>query len=273
LAICSQIPCIIFPWAVGGDLWEFWRAEHPRDFLSCLKQIAGLTRALEAIHEVNCRHGDLKPANILYFNEGGSGILKIADLGIARAHTKPTFERADKTSTLASTRAYEGPEASENYISDTARSRRYDCWSMGCIIFEFVVWLLFDFEALESFESHRDPENYEYYRRRFVANPTEPWEMMEVHPKVYTAIDLVRNDERCTGTSLETLVNLVHEKLLKTNYKDRLCAACLHNSVQEIIERAQNDPSYLVKVVEPLPATPSIFSQPVVRPKRKSTSQ
>jgi hypothetical protein len=62
LAICEEVPCIIFPWADGGDLGDYWQRECPKvadEFLWSLRQIVGLTDALKDLHKENCRHGDL----------------------------------------------------------------------------------------------------------------------------------------------------------------------------------------------------------------------
>ena len=65
-AICEngKLYYIIFPWADGGNLREFWKLEDPQDrnpelFLWSLQQMLGLAGALQALHSVNCRHGDL----------------------------------------------------------------------------------------------------------------------------------------------------------------------------------------------------------------------
>ncbi|OCK75233.1 kinase-like protein, partial [Lepidopterella palustris CBS 459.81] len=273
LAICDQIRCIIFPWADGGDLGDFWQgklATAPGDFLWSLRQITGLAHALENLHHVNIRHGDLKPANILYFTNNGDGILKIADFGISRAHRDATFFRKEKTITSASTKAYEGPEVNNK----TKISRRYDCWSMGCIILEFVVWLLYGYDALDSFYVARKPENHSYYLNKSGSVPETARlsEKAEVNPKVYSAMKFLLADQRCGGTALEELVTLVRENLLQIEWEDRLCAACLHENLRMILTHAENEPSYLVNVVDP-PDIPEIFSQPTSDPALNSTMQ
>jgi serine/threonine protein kinase len=261
LAICEEVPCIIFPWADGGDLGEYWQREPPKtpdEFLWSLRQMVGLVDALKDLHKGNCRHGDLKPANILYFTENGVGILKIADVGVSRVHDQVTALRKGMTTTSASTRVYEGPEVNANM----PRSRRYDCWSMGCIILEFVLWLLYDFKAIESFLSVRLPKWYGYYRLVTNGPNNELLGNTEVHPEVYKAMDFLREDPRSVGTALEALVNLVDKKLLRINPEHRLEAVDLHQGLQVILRDAENDSSYLVKADQPAPPVPLIFSQP-----------
>ena len=272
LAICDLVPCIIFPWADGGDLAQFWKRDflkRPDDFLWSLEQMVGLAHALELLHEINCRHGDLKPANILYFTQNGTGILKIADFGIARTHTQKTGFVRGKTITSVSTRAYEAPEAT----SELARSRRYDCWSMGCIMLEFVVWLLYDFTAIANFTGSLDPNEYQYYRLKSSHDRqiSEEWEKWEVHPKVIEAMDGLRADERCRRTPLAAIVDIVDENLLKIHYEDRIRAVELHKQLQTILDRVKTDSSYRVNLDTSPKKIPSIFSQSSSHPSPKST--
>ena len=97
------------------------------------------------------RHGDLKPENILRFYKPGElvGTLCISDVGLAKRHIVATGFRKDASTTRFATLAYEPPEAVIRL--DAPTSRRYDIWSFGCIMLEFVVWLLYGGEGLETF--------------------------------------------------------------------------------------------------------------------------
>lgn len=94
----------VFPWA-DGDLLSYWRiqknhlqaAEHEK----MLTQLRGVTDAVGHIHSDRparlagidphreyrqyrhrfCRHGDIKPSNILWFEETDSDILMLTDFG------------------------------------------------------------------------------------------------------------------------------------------------------------------------------------------------
>jgi len=109
--------------------------------------------------EVHWRHGDLKPDNILQFRDpsanGWLGTLKIADLGLAKQHILQTSRRYEQTQQRYTTSQYEAPEAMANLHAP--RSRRYDIWSMGCVIFEFVIFLLYGPGGLEAFYDERKP--------------------------------------------------------------------------------------------------------------------
>ncbi|KAM6535853.1 hypothetical protein FALCPG4_005384 [Fusarium falciforme] len=266
LATCEGIHCIIFPWAEHGDLNQFWQGKHDRElpiFVWSITQLAGLASGLRDLHAMNCRHGDLKPSNILYFENDG-GILKIADLGVSRVHKKATDQRLYETVTTASTRAYEGPEASGPI--NAPRSRKYDCWSLGCVILEFVIWLLYDQRALDGFHSSRDSLWHSFYRSK---NPdpasegrrTEWWEKMERHPKVDEVIKLLREDERVTGAALEELINLVDSKLLLINPQSRLEATEIAKVLHKLVERCTVGQTQWVNGVDAPSEVPAIFRQ------------
>ena len=174
----------MFPWADGHTLRDYW-SEYPlhQRRLTVIKdavtQLRGLADGLDRLHSYqvkttnsnnpdnqggtenadgasisSIRHGDLKPENILRFIAGeateGSelGVLKIADMGLAKRHVKRTRDRKCVTSTKYGTLQYEGPEI-ETSLSPL--SRLYDIWSMGCIILDFIIWILYGNNELMRF--------------------------------------------------------------------------------------------------------------------------
>lgn len=104
-----------------------------------------------AVEDSNWRHGDLKPENILRFLKAGElvGTLRISDLGLAKRHVVATGFRKLPSTSQFGTLDYEPPEAMTMLRSP--RSRLYDIWSFGCILLEFVVWLLYGHEGLDDF--------------------------------------------------------------------------------------------------------------------------
>lgn len=266
LASCDQIYCIISPWAENGDLKQYWEDESDRSlpvFVWSIEQLAGLASALRDLHGVNFRHGDLKPSNIFYFKDHG-GILRIADLGVSMVHKIATDQRKDETATTASTRAYEGPEAYGQI--NAPRSRKYDCWSMGCVILEFVVWLLYDQRALDGFHSSRDSEWNSFYRPKKPGptsedQDTEWWENMERHPKVDEVIKLLHEDERVKGTALEQLINLVDSRMLLINPQSRLEAARITEELEGLVERCKGEQTPWVNTIDTHAEVPAIFRQ------------
>jgi serine/threonine protein kinase len=159
---------VIFPLANGGTLLDYWEfeSETPRDpglvVLWSLQQMLGLAEAIRALYhdlggDLRLRHGDLKPANIIFFKEDGGNFLVVADVGVSRIHEQPTLLRRVGTTTEATTRSYEAPEVAFERPGQP-RARAYDIWSLGCVFLEFAFWLLYDVNAINNFEENRrDP--------------------------------------------------------------------------------------------------------------------
>ncbi|ESZ91413.1 hypothetical protein SBOR_8202 [Sclerotinia borealis F-4128] len=105
----------------------------------------------------NWRHGDIKPENILRFINGKDdtklGVLKLADLGRAQQHQNVTIMRNTKETELWRTRWYEPPDLEKvNHEKAQGKiSRLFDIWSMGCVIFEAVLWLLYGHDSHDEF--------------------------------------------------------------------------------------------------------------------------
>ncbi|KAK5630878.1 hypothetical protein RRF57_006593 [Xylaria bambusicola] len=282
LACCDQTRCIFFPWASGGDLWDFWDANGPQElkrtpdvFLWALEQITGLTHALTMIHRAETRHGDLKPSNILHFNDDTTklGTLKIADFGVSRMHKIETGLRNSPTITKASTFVYEAPEAHDYFKGRESRSRKYDCWSMGCIMLEFVIWLLYDCAAVSSCHDKRDPPDRSYYRLIPGPNPRKQAieEAVEVHPMVDRAIGEMKHHVWFKNTAMEAITNLVKSDLLKIKAGERLGAGETYITLQTILAEAQKDTSAFSREIDPKLPVPRIFSTPAKQTSTQAT--
>ncbi|OCK81870.1 HET-domain-containing protein [Lepidopterella palustris CBS 459.81] len=118
---------------------------------------SNLTRRTTGFNSENWRHGDIKPENILRFTNGKAnaylGVLKLADLGRAQQHLFVTRMRETKEQELWRTRWYEPPDLEEQNHKQAQEkiSRLFDIWSMGCVIFEAVLWLLYGSDSFEVF--------------------------------------------------------------------------------------------------------------------------
>lgn len=200
----------IFPWADKGNLRSYWGSKSPETEPLYLKwvfsQLAGLAEAIKLFHkQLNCRHGDLKPENILCFDGGGDeenpyGRLVITDFGLARIHKDVTQNRIEATSTRGATILYAPPE----FNSNEPRSRRYDIWSLGCMYLEFVIWLIWGNDSLESFLEGINGPFYINYAGK-----------SQVHTNVGMWVQAIRDDPRCgKGTAVDRLIDLIISKML-----------------------------------------------------------
>ncbi|KAK0723404.1 hypothetical protein B0T26DRAFT_674977 [Lasiosphaeria miniovina] len=217
---------LLFEWADGGCLNDLF-ATNPRPALTdelvkhTATQLLGLAEALEATHELEIRHGDVKPANILHFQPTKHriiGTLKIGDWGLAKYHPDPTVMRLKKgqpTDTRFGTTAYEPPEvelADVKYLS-----RQYDVWSMGCVILEIIIWLVYGFEGVKNFRTDvQGPyrESVPFYVIEEIQEGT-----MKARAKLQETVeewmDFIAQEPVCDGdTALGELLTLVRKKLL-----------------------------------------------------------
>ena len=211
----------MFQWADGGSLGDFWK-DNPRPNLNpgfikeIVMQLRGLADALHELHTYkgSYRHGDLKPENILRFKDATCvGVLKIADMGLAKHHTALTYMRP-QTSTRYGTVRYEPPEVVTHKASEAGRSRLYDIWSMGCITLEFIVWLLYGYHDLMKFNDSikSSVEESSPYFKVGIDN------VAHVHPVVRACMDHIFKDPECTGnggnTAIRDLLDIVKTNLL-----------------------------------------------------------
>ena len=135
---------------------------------------------------------------------------------------------------------------------------------MGCIILEFIVWLLYDFTALRSFRGARDGvrENA-YYRIKAGSNTQDGTKRgIEVHPEVREAVRHLKADGRCQGTALGALVRLVESDILKIVPEDRLQSVELHGKLKNMLKDAEEDTLYLFNAADPPFPVPETFSRP-----------
>ncbi|KAJ4258533.1 hypothetical protein NW757_003101 [Fusarium falciforme] len=202
--------------------------------------------------EEHWRHGDLKPDNILLFKDAASpwlGTLKIADLGLAKQHEFATSQRVDPTRQVYSTSQYEAPEVVTKPLDP--RSRLYDIWSMGCIILEFVIWLLYGHAGLRNFYNEKP---------KALASRDTLYFTLKHQGRLAEVSDIVKRwmehmlqfDPECSGESpsvLRDLIRLVKDHLLVVDLPgeglvSKNCrgdADFLENSLRSIMLRAKVD--------------------------------
>ncbi|KAJ4348747.1 uncharacterized protein N0V89_010125 [Didymosphaeria variabile] len=233
---------LITEWADGGNLEDLWKSMPKpqlteRTVQSVIRQLLGLAEAFNAAHNLKSggvttgasyRHGDLKPANILWFKPKPRdnhnyviGTLKICDWGEAKNKTFATVMRHSKTTAGVSTRRYQPPEVDTGIhlsISGESkrRSRLYDMWAMGCIILQTIVWLLYGYEGLEKFNaSVRNELNDDspFYQTGDVEGRRMAW----VHNVVEHWMGHMAKDAACRAgtTALGDLLEIVQRGLLK----------------------------------------------------------
>jgi len=136
----------------------------PLESCSAWKQLLGLAKALENIqgykpdsgHSENpefserlCIHFDLKPENILVEDDGN---WVITDFGHA-AITYAQYGRTPRVANRQGTDAYAPPEVD---IDNMEMGRRYDVWSLGCIMLEVAAFVILGYSGLAGSDDPAD---------------------------------------------------------------------------------------------------------------------
>lgn len=215
---------------------NFWREVDPlaldtqgirKLIWDTLRQFRGLADALDCLHvKKQYRHGDVKPENILRFknaNPSSMGTLKIADFGLAKQHDGSTAVRHGPTTTRHTTLQYESPEAEVATKGDAAMSRLTDIWSLGCVMLEYLIWLVYGYvDGVERFNDElKEKDNQDgshdrtvpFYRKGVLGK-------VEVHPTVQKWMNHMLRDSQdgaLKDTAIGLLVALVKDNLLVTD--------------------------------------------------------
>ncbi|KAI0858191.1 hypothetical protein F4860DRAFT_505517 [Xylaria cubensis] len=226
----------VFPWAQHGNLWDFWFRQEgaPRNreyFIKVFRQLTCLACAITELSDKHLRHGDLKPENIVCFktdhglpnseeNNSDDIRLVIIDVGLAKIHDKNTQLRA-KTDTKVSTRRYAAPELEIRPGKEL--SRRFDVWSMGCIFFEFAIWLIYGKQKLLEFTTGNAPEEFKFFETK--SNLLDSGEGLKQianrHSSVNDLFFEMQENPCCSnGTAIRRLIDLISNKMLAVDLSD-----------------------------------------------------
>lgn len=149
---------------ISGGLSKIHRYEsnsNPRPILMPREEgtlnlpVVGSQAQPQGMTRLYGRHGDIKPANILWFRDpndpNGKGVLKITDFGLAEfsaAHSR-SYKPKSK---VANTANYRPPECD---LLGELIGPSYDIWTLGCVYLEFVTWLLGGWKLVEEFTRNR----------------------------------------------------------------------------------------------------------------------
>jgi serine/threonine protein kinase len=291
---------LVFPWA-EGNLYEYWEHEKMPQFteqivLWSLRQMAGLACGLSKIHDfrvprdfpavVNTSprearyglHGDIKSKNILYFRqrpnyEDPTGVLQIADFGLARLHRFESRSRVPASTVIASP-TYSPPDP----MIGVFVSRAYDMWCLGCVYLEFISWLILGVEAIHEFADSRGTTHIQSAEISDDLFYTKVGNTAVVRQGVIDWVRELKRQQRCSQALLD-LLELVMSKLIVIEPRKRISSQELYEELSTIINRAQQDTTYLLDPTdhgtEPqnleIPNGVPIHSNPEIQPLRHST--
>jgi serine/threonine protein kinase len=214
-------------WADGGNLQDFWTS-IPRPSLDAefvkemVQQLRGLADAVNALHQCMgfYHYADLQPDKILRFQDHTRvGIFKIDGMrmGLAKHHAIATYPGPPTqrpTSAQYKTITYHPPEAFIFKLGEEGMSDFCDMWSMGCILLELMVWLLYGYDELKTFnERIRGPMGES--RPYFLLEKVDGNQVAKMHSTVQAYMNHVSNDpEYARSTALSDLLEIVKTRLL-----------------------------------------------------------
>ncbi|KAK3335919.1 hypothetical protein B0T19DRAFT_23112 [Cercophora scortea] len=110
------------------------------------------------------------------------------------------------------TTRYQPPEVVSPTLAGQGRSRRYDIWSIGCVVMEPTARLLFGSDELTRFDDRIVGEPMKEHSSWFELSANGH---ATVHRAVSAAMDALERDQECRAvTALRDLLRLVRERLL-----------------------------------------------------------
>lgn len=132
------------------ELHDLWLSLS--DLFIGLKHLHALDHQFKDITSGTIRgvHQDLKPANIFVFRRDDSNPykfqFKLGDFGMSSVALVKTRNKSIRGPDNASTKMYGAPELTHHYpaLDDVDEGARWDAdiWSIGCVLFEVLVWTI-----------------------------------------------------------------------------------------------------------------------------------
>ena len=203
---------LVSRWAVGGNLEDFWqRTPQPPCqaglVRNMIEQFRGLADALYYLHTKDVAHGGIKPTNILRTEDSTTlGHLVLSDAGIAGIRGPFVPPESPR---------YEPPETLRGLDHNIAPKSQYlDIWSVGCIIFETLIWFLYGTRELHRFHTDLGQQSCFFETRLDDHNEL----IAVVHSAVEAWMNHMMKDPECAhDTAIRDLLELVSKRLLVFN--------------------------------------------------------
>ncbi|TMW96581.1 hypothetical protein EJD97_007147 [Solanum chilense] len=167
-----------------------------------------LLKGIQHVHEKGWVHCDIKPANVLIFNNaerGGMHKLKLADFGLSLRVPEGVAYMTGATMSNKGTLPYAPPES----LISGFHGRSYDIWSLGCTVAEMMtgcrVWIYRDTKDLQwkiMNEEPMIPSDVSEIARDFlykclIKDPLKRWTTQQLlqHPFIQQALLCTRMRE------------------------------------------------------------------------------
>ncbi|KAG8158008.1 hypothetical protein KVR01_012280 [Diaporthe batatas] len=272
---------LIFPHA-EANLEEYWRDRNPQPEMriSTIRWMAdqcrGLANGLTQIHRWNSpphsgherrprsltvpeatshgseligHHGDIKPQNLLWFQnpDGGpdEGVLKITDFGQTEFKAgRTTFNKSGRLAPVSP--SFRPPE----YDIKGGNGRSHDIWALGCVYLDFIAWILGGWELIQEFTSARQSRDSGWHNMEtdvyFDITNEAQRKVATIKPAVTRFIAKFHDHPNCTEY-LHQFLNLIqfdmlhvipHDPILK---ESRVDVHDLNPKLAELCRKCQDE--------------------------------
>jgi hypothetical protein len=263
---------LMWEWANGGNLERFWSTPDVDSRTTtaiqwAVNQMLGLAEALQTIHLFHppsrSVHADLRPGTILVFVRPQlqqCPILKIGDIGLGIAEAG-NWERNNPYCSPAS------------ILNDSyTLSPSDDAWSMECILFEFIIWLLRGPSALVKFrhEEHQREKRDDVLVDRFyqvtTGNGIEPSDAVIRWMESMQQNDLDPPGKLGPSPALQNLLSYLVTQLIEHFSESKTEAPSvgvsrLCGELRLMRSRGSEDPAYFFNTDEAKPSKTKLGSK------------
>ena len=134
--------------------WMWYKRNMPKEtyYLHGFGLLRDLASGMAFIHSQNIVHGDLKPGNIILFDEGGARpVGKVADFGLARIRDNQSVWST--TTAIVATPCFHAPEITTmNPFPIIGKRKLADVWAYGMVAY------CLSMNCLEPFKELKDSE-------------------------------------------------------------------------------------------------------------------
>ncbi|KAJ2992673.1 hypothetical protein NUW58_g2090 [Xylaria curta] len=105
--------------------------DHPISFLERYRVCSEIAAGIDAIHDCQMIHGDLKPENVLIFDKGGTLVAMLADFGLATDASQDTG--TENRLRLTGTPGWQAPEVVDGKLLSPEEATLADSYSCGLV--------------------------------------------------------------------------------------------------------------------------------------------
>ena len=229
-----------------GDIESFrWCEEEAARFFCDIVQksynladgLAFLHRQMRDYSSLTCRHGDLKPNNILVFSDAW----KISDMGLARVKNTSIDESGVRRTTKTTSKDGCGPYAApEMSVEGALIGRETDVWSLAAITTELIIWGFGGTVAWQDFVRRREQSSKGLFYQNNALSPAVDEELLSWAGVYRSELSKILNgDDTQASRFLQGLVEALR-KALEIDPTKRTDSEAFVNSMAKVCKYLNN---------------------------------